>query len=102
MPDFSKIAVFDSLGYDPLQDAILSKLSKITKFTRHVVKLEEEGNPQLIAYDYYNDVDLYYVILAFNGVPDGLSIKSGDVLMIPTLDQVKSIVKENAPKRVSI
>lgn len=58
----------DSFGVDPLGDDVIDAIMSIRNYTSHVVSGAEEANPQLIAYDYYGTVELYFVVLYYNGL----------------------------------
>ena len=84
----------DEYGNDPLNHEVLKQLHKVTQDVPHSVTIEEQANPQLIAYDYYKDIEMFYVILAYNGIPNGLSIKAGDSLRIPVYAQITNLVRK--------
>ncbi len=43
----------------------------------------------LIAYQYYGDVRLWWIIAEFNNIGNPLEIKSGTILRIPTYERVQ-------------
>jgi hypothetical protein len=88
----------DEYGNDPLNHVILKQMDKITRDTQHTVTQDEEANPQLIAYDFYNDIEMFYVILAYNGIANGLGIKAGDVLRVPEYSQLTNLVRKTKSK----
>ncbi len=49
----------------------------------HQVLENERGALDLIAYQWYKDCSLYWVIAIFNNIIDPLSVKPGDILAIP-------------------
>ena len=92
----------DSLGLDPLKNLMYQQLDSVTRTVEHTVKPGEEGNPQLIAYDYYGTVELYPLILAYNGIVDAQSLYSGQVIEIPDSSQVLAQLKKNSSVEVTI
>lgn len=95
----------DEFGNDPLRHVIYRELGRISSFTEHVVKPEEEGNPALLAQDYYGNPDMDFVILAYNGIGNGMEIRSGQLLRIPSPTQIEGIAlgkQEVRPNRVRI
>ena len=81
----------DKLGNDPLRHTILSKLDQLTRFTLHTVTPDEQGNPAVIADVYYNNPDFDFLILAYNGIGNGMSLVAGQQLKIPAQAQVDSL-----------
>lgn len=81
----------DGYGLDPLLDPVYDKMQSSGKY--HTVTEGEAGNPQLLASTYYNDVNDYEYILAFNGLAHPSEMVTGLKLEIPTiLQQVNSAV----------
>lgn len=95
MADMNKFTVADRFGNDPLQHRILSNLDQVTRVFEHTVKESEVSNPQLIAHDHFNDVEMFIVILAFNGIPDGFSLEAGQVIQIPDPSQIRKLSSNN-------
>lgn len=91
--NISTYAVSDRYGNDPLKHKLLSQLDSITSYIEHTVRQSEESNPQLIAFDYFGDVEMFFVILAYNGICDGMSIEPGQRIRIPEPSQVTALVK---------
>lgn len=81
----------DQYGLDPLRNKLYQKMHTFDKYTEHVVTPDEEGNPALLANDYYQDPDLDFLILAYNGIGNGMSLKAGQVLKIPSRQQVLAL-----------
>lgn len=73
----------DSLGHDALRDAVLDGLSQIRNYNEYVVKENEAYNPQLIAFREYGRVDMYYLLLHYNGLNSGFDMHAGQTLKIP-------------------
>lgn len=81
----------DEFGNDPLRHSILTKLDRVSRFKLHTVRPEEEGNPAIIAFDYYSNPDFDFIILAYNGIADGMSLRSGQTIKIPNSSQIESL-----------
>lgn len=92
--DRSKFVVEDAYGVDPLADDLVEKLLEITTYIEHTVALHEESNPQLIAYRYYNSVELYFVILYYNGIGNSFALERGTLLRIPRLTEIQRILSD--------
>lgn len=60
----------------------------------HVVTDADSKRIDLIAWKYYRDVRLWWVIAEFNGISNPLEIPSGTVLRIPTYERVQMKVIE--------
>ena len=80
----------DDYGNDPLLDFMWDRMSAST--TVHTVAAGEEGNPQAVAYKYYNSVDYYRYILAYNNLAHPSEFVAGLVVMIPTINPINSPV----------
>ena len=79
--------MIDQFGMDPLRDKTYDLLTG--DFTNHEVKTTEVANPQLIAKRYYNNHNLFYIILSFNGLVHQCEVRAGMILRIPRLDRTK-------------
>lgn len=93
MPDFSRkqYAKIDDLGIDPLKDHSFEAIGAIEEWSIHTVTEEETGNTPLIAYNYYGDPDLWWVIQHFNAVFDPhTEVTPGVQLRIPVYATVVS------------
>lgn len=84
--------VVDELGIDPLRDKSWEAIQKITAYKEHIVDQSEENNLPLIANREYRDYRLWWIILAYNGIADSFSVKSGQVLKIPNQNSVTSVL----------
>lgn len=68
---------------DPLKLDLASMCSDSDVW--HTVAQAEEGNPQLIAYKYYKNVEYFDAILFHNGIPHQSEMITGTVLNIPKI-----------------
>lgn len=100
-----QLVVADQFGNDVLQHQILSRLNEINRWENLTLDAEYESNPQLLAQDFLKDPELFYVILAFNGISDGFSLEAGQNIRIPDIKQVTNLrrsVQQNQPRRTTI
>ena len=90
--------VSDEYGEDPLLDRVLNKLDTIVAYTTHRVSQEERGSPDLIASNSYGEgrENLYWVILAFNGIYSYKDILEGTNLKIPDYQSVIALFTEHS------
>ena len=101
--DLSKFVVADKYGNDPLKDKLFANLNNVTSFIEHTVTPGEDQNPQLISDFYYETVELYRVILAYNGIANSFDIVSGMTIRIPDPAQVLAFAnRRQSNKKVSI
>lgn len=94
--------VSDEYGVDPLLDRTVSNLSSIGVYVNHTVKPDERGAPDLIAFREYGTEDLWWVILAYNGIGSYTSITEGLILKVPDLASVTATLTRNSIKNTRI
>jgi hypothetical protein len=71
---------------------------KTSVIATHVVAIEEEGRPDLIALSYYDTEYMLDLILKWNGISNPFGIAAGDVLEIPSAVSVfKKFTKPGRP-----
>lgn len=93
---------FDSHGVDPLGDDAIDAIMSIREYTSHVVTGAEEANPQLIAYDYYGTVELYFIVLYYNGFGLNYELERDMRIKIPLNAAVQSaLATKKAAKSVA-
>lgn len=85
----------DQYGNDPLSDPMWDQM--VASTTTHTVKAGEEGNPQSVADLYYNNVNYYDYILAYNGLGHPSEFVAGLTVMIPRI-----VPATQAPVTISI
>ena len=60
-------------------------------YDRHTVRAIDIARPDLIAYRYYEDVTLWWVIAIYNGIQNPITdMEVGDVLAIPHRNLIKT------------
>lgn len=90
--------ISDEHGEDPLLDRVLNKIDTIVTYTAHKVSQEERGAPDLIASNLYGEgrENLYWIILAFNGIYSYKDIVEGMDLKIPDYRSVVALFTEHS------
>ena len=69
----------------------IDMVPQITKDASYfIVSAAEAYRPDIIANEYYKDPNLYWVVLAANGLKDPLDFKEGLEIVIPTLTSLYS------------
>ena len=94
--------VSDSHGIDPLRDKLIPMISKIEGYTNHRIQQDERGAPDLISLREYNTDELWWVIMAFNGISSYRSLVEGTILRIPNLPEVVKMVSDNTIRPNSV
>jgi hypothetical protein len=101
-----KTVVVDEYGPDPLALTLLDEICAIDLAFPIEIDATYLSNPQLLAYDTLGDVELYFVILIYNGLCDSFQVSRGQKLNIPDPNQVKEILsrveKRQTVTRMSI
>lgn len=87
--------VTDEQGIDPLKDTAVPQLINIVDYTQHIVCADERGAPDLVSYREYGMSELWWVIMAYNGIILYTEIVEGTVLSIPNYSQVLSVLNYN-------
>ena len=88
----------DSLGVDPLQDAIALRLLGITAFSTHQVTQDERAAPDLISFREYGTTNYWWHIIAYNQLISFREIVEGVVLKIPSQTEILSITTDVATR----
>lgn len=94
--------VSDQFGVDPLLDKSVAFLSNISIYSNHTVRPDERGAPDLISFREYGTEDLWWVILAYNGIGSYTDILEGLILRIPDRASVTSTLSRNSTKNTRI
>lgn len=92
---------FDEHGQDPLGNSKLDRLLEIQKVERFTIEEKYNGNPQLLAYERYGSVDLYYVLLHYNGMGNNFEFTTGLTIYIPDPTSVRMILNSAEQLNVS-
>ena len=80
----------------------LWKIPKInlTRAKRHVVRQADIGRIDLIAWDYYKDCTMWWVIARINGIQNPLTdLVVGQTLVIPGAKEVAAAMISGLPER---
>lgn len=84
----------DEYGVDPLKDRGFIAIKNVLKYENFTVTSDVAGRPDLISDKYYNTVDLWWVILAFNGISDVRGLTSGVIIKVPNYSELISKLTE--------
>lgn len=85
---YSSLVVTDSYGIDPLLDPRLNAVQRVTKSSSFIVSHAQAGRPDTISYLAYHTPDLWWAIMAFNGLTDIRQLTEGLVILIPDYRQI--------------
>lgn len=77
-------------NYDPLTSIFLKRLSSISHYALKEV-FGEDGRIDLFAYREMNHVEYWWILLAYNKKLYFDDIKTGDILRIPTPDELEAL-----------
>jgi hypothetical protein len=73
---------------------------RATVSTEYIVTSGDVNRPDWIAYKTLGSSDLWWAILQFNGLPDGMGLVAGDRIAIPPVSVVKAAVLKAANETV--
>lgn len=85
----------DRFGVDPLLDKVVPEIMKIRSYTVHEVKQDERGAPDLISLRNYGTDELWWILMAYNGIGNYKTLVEGVALKIPDYASVISSVTHN-------
>lgn len=94
------IADSDEYGIDPLSKDLLDEILAIQEYATVIIDAKYVSNPQLLAYDRYGDVELYYVILMYNGIGNSFKLDRGMKILVPSFERVKEILSRRVKSTV--
>lgn len=105
--DKSNSVSSDEFGPDPLAQTKLDEICAIPNYYPVTIDAKYLGNPQLLAFDAYGNVELYFVILLYNGITNSFRLDRGMTVNVPDPNAVKEILskttkKVGAAKRMTI
>ncbi len=86
------IMVFDADGADPIASNNLQAIMDIKDYADHLVTSSDALNPWLISEDEYGTVELFFVILYYNGLVHAKELVEGTSIKIPTATQVRKVL----------
>jgi len=70
-----------------------SLMETITLYQQLIITPEYAQSPELIAYDYYGSVNLFWIITRYNGIynilDENVGLNPGTIIKIPDQNQVK-------------
>lgn len=88
--------ISDKFGIDPLLDRLIPSINAISQYTLHEILQDERGAPDLISLREYDTDEFWWVLMAYNGISSYRTLVEGQLLKIPNMSSVISIVTENA------
>lgn len=94
------IADSDEYGIDPLSKDLLDEILSIREYATIIIDAKYVSNPQLLSYDTYGDVELYYVILMYNGIGNSFTLDRGMKILLPNRERVNEILSRRAKQTV--
>lgn len=86
----------DRQGIDPLKDKLIPLITQIQKYTTHSITQDERASPDLISLREYGTDELWWMIMAYNGVGSYRELVEGRSLKVPDFASIVSIVTSNA------
>lgn len=95
------IMVFDSDGADPIASDNLHLIMEIQDYDDHLVTSSDALNPWLISEDSYGTVELFFVILYYNGLIHATELVEGLEIKIPTATQVRKVLNNKRKAKES-
>lgn len=90
---------FDEFGQDPIATDIIDRILAISDSSPFTVTAKYSGNPQLLAHDRLGSVELYWVLLFYNGIGDSFAFVEGTKIQIPNAATVKLILNPTRSSR---
>ena len=78
----------DEYGIDPLNDRGLTAVSSVRAYSSYTIPQQHAGRPELISYTFYKTVDLWWAILAYNGISDVRTLMVGTSIRIPDYNEL--------------
>jgi hypothetical protein len=85
----------DGFGIDPLLDAAVPSIHRISQFTYYTVNQAERGAADLISLRAYQTDQLWWVILEYNKM-DYRDLVEGAIIKIPAYSEVLSVMTHNS------
>jgi hypothetical protein len=93
-------STIDSNGVAHFREWVPPKLD-YTRSTIYTVTQREVDRLWIISYEAYGTPDLWWAIAYYNGISDAYSLKAGDKLKLPSLQDLMSSVKSNGKTTVT-
>lgn len=79
-----KIMKFDNMGADPLASTQFDAILEIQDARTHLITSKDALNPWLLSDDEYGTVELFFVILYYNGLVYPTELVEGMEIRIPS------------------
>lgn len=95
------IMVFDSDGADPVASTNLHRIMEIEDYREHLITSSDALNPWLLSDDEYGTVELFFVILYYNGLIHAEELTEGTTIKIPAATQVRKVLSYKRKEKES-
>lgn len=79
--------------YDPLSCNIYYKIKRLRSIKNRQIDYAEQGRPELISFNEYNTVDLWWLINFYNGL-DYNQLTAGTFIKIPYVPHIDTFLQE--------
>lgn len=84
----------DGLGIDPLKDMAYRAIIDVLEYSPYICTQNDVGNVQYIAWKQYRRTEAWWIILVYNGIANGRTIKLGQEIRLPSLSAVGSALNK--------
>ena len=88
--DLSKFMLFDVDSYDVNTAQIFTLIRELPVSGEYTVQ-GQDGRPDLVSYEIYNDTQYWWVLLIYNGMTDTSEIVHADTLRFPDLQSLEDL-----------
>ena len=88
--DLSKFMEFNNDNYDSLNSYMLEFLSKLPAFGLYMVK-ENEGKPDLISYDLYEDTQYWWILMLYNNIFNINELTPNKIISYPSISSIEEL-----------
>jgi len=90
--DQAQFSNYDTDVYDHLDSYFEYKLSSLPISGEFTVSAAEDNRPDLVSYKIYNDVALWWIIMAVNGLINPSEVVAGKKLSYPSLTDIELLL----------
>lgn len=88
---------------DFLSSSYLNIVKYITTSRIHVVTQDEEANLQLISYNYYKTISLWWIIGMYNGIINPFfEVVAGTYINIPDLVSIETYIRNQSASQAGV
>jgi hypothetical protein len=90
----------DQHGLDPFKNDLMDEIFNITECDTVTVGAKYVSNPQLMSYDYLGNVELYFIILMYNGLGNSFKLERDMTILVPKVERVKEILSRRTVAKI--